>query len=63
MVGATPGPYRSPAYANGNCPWYGYGFGVPTYQWGYCGSTYRPVSICHHGFYDTFSQFGYERGY
>ena len=43
VVASPPGPYRAPAY-DGCCPWYGYGFGVPTYQWGYCGSTYRPVS-------------------
>ncbi len=63
VVASTPGPYRAPAYANGCCPWYGYGFGVPTYQWGYCGSTYRPVCICHFGYYNTYTQWGYERGY
>ncbi len=62
-VAAPPGPYRWPAYANGNYPWYGYGFGVPTYQWGYCGSTFRPVTVCHHGYYGDFSQFGYRWGY
>jgi hypothetical protein len=63
VVGSPPGPYRCPCYANGNAPWYGYGFGVPTYQWGYCGATYRPVCICHFGFYNTYTQWGYERGY
>ncbi len=62
VVASPPGPYRSPAYA-GKYPWYGYGFGVPTYQWGYCGSTFRPVEICHFGYYDDYSQFGYRRGY
>ena len=32
--------------AAGNCPWYGYGFGVPTYNWGYFGAAYHPASIC-----------------
>ena len=63
VVAATPGPYRWPAYANGNYPWYGYGFGVPTYQWGYCGSTFRPVEFCHFGYYDNYSQVGYRWGY
>jgi hypothetical protein len=65
VVAAPPGPYRHPAYANANglYPWYGYGFGVPTYQWGYCGSTFRPIQICHYGYYNTFTQWGYERGY
>jgi hypothetical protein len=63
VVGAPPGPYRCPAYANGNYPWYGYGFGVPTYQWGYCGSTFRPVEFCHFGYYNQYSQVGYQRGY
>jgi hypothetical protein len=63
VVAAPPGPYRFPAYANGNYPWYGYGFGVPTYGWGYFGSTYRPAVLCHHGYYDDFTQFGYREGY
>ena len=33
-----PGPYRYPEYNTGHSPWYGYGFGVPTYQWGYFGA-------------------------
>ena len=63
VVAPPPGPYRHPAYASGNCPWYGYGFGVPTYSWGYFGATYRPASIWHHGYYDDFTQWGYRRGY
>ena len=62
-VAAPPGPYRYPPYANGMYPWHGYGFGVPTYSWGYFGATYRPACLCHYGYYGDFSQFGYRRGY
>ena len=62
-VAAPPGPYRYPPYANGMYPWHGYGFGVPTYSWGYFGATYRPAVLCHFGYYGDFSQFGYRRGY
>lgn len=57
-----PGPHRYPEY-NQASPWYGYGFGVPTYSWGWFGATYRPASICHTGYYGDFSQWGYRRGY
>jgi hypothetical protein len=63
VVGSPPGPYRHPSYPGGNCPWYGYGFGVPTYGWGYFGVSYRPAVICHHGYYDDYTQWGYRRGY
>ena len=59
----TPGPYRYPQHADGRYPWYGYGFGVPTYNWGYFGAHYRPMSICHTGYYGEFVQWGYRRGY
>jgi len=62
-VATVPGPYRYPQYKGGNYPWYGYGFGVPTYQWGYFGAEYRPASISHHGYYGDFTQWGYRRGY
>jgi hypothetical protein len=62
-VAAPPGPYRYPAYSNGNYPWYGYGFGAPTYGWGYFGATYRPAVIGHHGYYDDYTQWGYRQGY
>ena len=63
VVGSPPGPYRHRAYASGNYPWYGYGFGVPTYNWGISAHSYHPASIWHHGYYDDFTQWGYRRGY
>ena len=62
IVAAPPGPHRYGEY-NVCCPWYGYGFGVPTYQWGYFGATYRGACVCHKGYYGTFSQWGYRWGY
>jgi hypothetical protein len=58
-----PGPHRYGEYAAGGDPWHGYGFGVPTYNWGYFGAHYRPMSICHTGYYGQFVQWGYRRGY
>lgn len=57
-----PNPYR---YTGGNpCKdWYGYGFGVPTYNWGYFGARYSSVSICHKGYYGDYYQWGYRQGY
>ena len=60
---STPGPYRYSEYPGGSYPWYGYGFGVPTYNWGYFGAHYRPMSVCHKGYYGDFTQWGYRRGY
>ena len=62
-VAAPPGPHRYPEYNAAAAPWYGYGFGVPTYNWGYFGATYRPAAISHHGYYGDFTQWGYRRGY
>ena len=70
IVAAPPGPHRYaehgphhyPEY-NVYGPWYGYGFGVPTYQWGYFGARYRPVCITHKGYYGDFSQWSYRQGY
>ncbi len=59
----TPGPQRYPVYASGNYPWYGYGFGVPTYNWGYFGVHYRPYNCVHEGYYGQYYQWGYRRGY
>jgi hypothetical protein len=59
----TPGPHRYPEYNTGNYPWYGYGFGVPTYQWGSFGVGYRSSVVSHHGYYGTYTQWGYRRGY
>ena len=58
-----PGPHRYPEYNTGCYPWYGYGFGVPTYNWGYFGAHYRPFSVSHTGYYNDFVQWGYRRGY
>jgi len=63
IVAPPPGPHRYPEYNTGPCPWYGYGFGVPTYNWGYFGARYRPATIAHSGYYDTYTQWGYRRGY
>ena len=57
-----PGPHRYPEY-NVSYPWYGYGFGVPTYRWGYFGVRYRPGYVCHKGYHDDFTQWGYRSGY
>lgn len=59
----TPGPQRYPVYAAGNYPWYGYGFGVPTYNWGYFGVRYREAKNAHTGYYGDYYQWGYRRGY
>jgi len=58
----TPSPER---YTGGRpCrQWYGYGWGVPTYNWGYFGARYQPVCICHKGYYGDFVQWSYRRGY
>jgi len=63
FVAAPPGPHRYSEYNTGCYPWYGYGFGVPTYSWGYFGATYRPAAVCHTGYYGTFTQWGYRNGY
>jgi len=62
-VAAPPGPHRYPEYNAATGPWYGYGFGVPTYNWGYFGAQYRPAVVCHHGYYGDFTQWGYRQGY
>ena len=59
----TPGPHRYPEYNTGNYPWYGYGFGVPTYNWGYFGAHYRPTVVSHKGYYGHYTQWGYRTGY
>ena len=62
-VASPPGPHRYPEYNAAAAPWYGYGFGVPTYNWGHFGATYRPAAVSHHGYYGDFTQWGYRRGY
>ncbi len=63
VAGSPPGPYRYPPLSSGNYPWYGYGFGVPTYNWGYFGAAYHPASIAHHGYYGDYTQWGWRQGY
>ena len=62
MTVAPPTRHVYPEY-NVPGPWYGYGFGVPTYQWGYFGARHRPAVITHHGYYGEFTQWGYRHGY
>jgi len=57
----VPHPYYPEHNVHG--PWYGYGFGVPTYPWGYFGARYRPAVISHKGYYGNFTQWGYRYGY
>ena len=59
----TPAPHRYPEYNTANSPWYGYGFGVPTYNWGYFGAHYRPTVVSHKGYYGHYTQWGYRIGY
>ena len=48
----------------GSAPaWSGYGFGIPTYNWGYFGARYRPACVSHTGYYGDYVQWGYRRGY
>ena len=62
IAAAAPAPHLYGEY-NVNRPWYGYGFGVPSYRWGYFGAHYRPVCNSHTGYYGDFTQWSYRRGY
>ena len=62
MTVAPPTRHVYPEH-NVNGPWYGYGFGVPTYPWGYFGAKPRPAVISHHGYHGEFTQWGYRQGY
>lgn len=44
-------------------PAYGYGFGMPTYHWGWFGAHHRPRRVLHGGYYDDMRQATYRRGY
>ncbi len=55
--------YRTSGLCANRDNWSGYGFGVPTYRWGYFGARYRPVCITHKGYYGTYTQWGYRSGY
>lgn len=59
-----PGPQRYPQYANGNYPWYGYGLGVPTYNWGYFGANgHGTLLTAFRGYHENYWQWSYQRGY
>ena len=61
---APPGPQRYPQYSSGNYPWYGYGFGVPTYQWGYFGAhSHGTGTFPFYGYQQDYSQWSWQRGY
>ena len=62
IAAPRPSPHLYGEY-NVAYPWYGYGFGVPSYQWGYFGARHRPAIGSHTGYHDDFSQWGYRRGY
>jgi hypothetical protein len=57
MAGAA----RSAEPAGG---WYGYGFPVSTFRWGWFGAAhYYPTVFWHHGYYGDCCRYGYRRGY
>lgn len=44
--------------------WYGYGFPVSTFRWGWFGAThYYPTHFWHDGYYGDCCRYGYRRGY
>lgn len=44
--------------------WYGYGFPVSTFRWGWFGAAhYYPTVFWHDGYYGECCRFGYRRGY
>jgi len=62
-VAGPPGPHRYEGNDAARAPWYGYGFGVPTYQWGYFGVRYRGATLGHQGYYKDYTQWSYRQGY
>jgi hypothetical protein len=55
------GAVRSVEPAGG---WYGYGFPVSTFRWGWFGSAhYYPTVFWHDGYYGDCCRYGYRRGY
>jgi hypothetical protein len=57
----TVGAARSVEPAGG---WYGYGFPVPTFRWGWFGAAhYYPTVFWHEGYYGDCCRYGYRRGY
>src|SRR6185295_17989792 len=46
------------------CGWYGYGFPVSTFRWGWFGAAhYYPTVFWHDGYYGECCRYGYRRGY
>src|SRR6185295_14628157 len=44
--------------------WYGYGFPVSTFRWGWFGAAhYYPTVFWHDGYYGECCRYGYRRGY
>ena len=44
--------------------WYGYGFPVSTFRWGWFGAAhYYPTVFWHDGYYGDCCRYGYRRGY
>ena len=57
----TTGTARSVEPAGG---WYGYGFPVSTFRWGWFGAAhYYPTVFWHDGYYGDCCRYGYRRGY
>jgi hypothetical protein len=57
----TAGVARSVEPAGG---WYGYGFPVSTFRWGWFGAAhYYPTVFWHDGYYGDCCRYGYRRGY
>jgi hypothetical protein len=62
---------QSPAHATGAARsvepaggWYGYGFPVSTFRWGWFGAAhYYPTHFWHDGYYGDCCRYGYRRGY
>ena len=53
-----PVPFAPPP-VNVDGRWPGYGFGTPTYNWGYFGARYRKVHVFHEGYYGDFRHWSY----
>jgi hypothetical protein len=54
-------PHSNFARAGG---WYGYGFPVQTYRWGWFGAgRYYPRVVWHRGYYDDCCRWAYRQGY
>jgi hypothetical protein len=55
------GPHSTNSPAGG---WYGYGFPVQTYRWGWFGAgRYYPRVVWHRGYYDDCCRWAYRQGY